>query len=156
MRTSGPMPSTKNNSREIVCVCTNLKIASRAAARVLDGALAPLELNSTQYAILINISRHQPLSNVSLAELLGMDRTTLYRASEILARRSLIRIERAPSGNVHILRLSKQGERLTKKAKGEWEKVQGTFLSQFGAERYQAFLFMLREVQAYFSPAQDL
>jgi len=56
--------------KKIQCACPNLKMASWVVGRAYDSALASSDLNSTQYSILINIFRCEPVSQMSLADLL--------------------------------------------------------------------------------------
>lgn len=71
----------------IQCACTNLKMASRVVGRAYDAFLAPFDLNVTQYAILVNVSRYQPVSQMKLAAHLNLERTTLYREVAPLAKK---------------------------------------------------------------------
>ena len=48
-----------------------------ALARLRDDALEPTGLNATQYAVLVNIERYQPVPQMTLAEHLELERTTL-------------------------------------------------------------------------------
>ena len=52
----------------ILCACTNLKMTARVVGRAYDDALAAAGLNVTQYAILVNVDRHQPISIMKLGK----------------------------------------------------------------------------------------
>ncbi len=132
---------------QIQCACTNLKIASRAAGRVWDKALSTTDVNSTQYAILRNIARHQPIANMKLAELLGMERTTLYRAVALLERQDLVSSEAAPEGRSKLLRLTSKGITVTEDARGAWEDAQARLVKKLGSQKWAEFLSTLRIIQ---------
>src|ERR1700754_2759041 len=70
---SPPTPSRSD------CSATALRKASRKVAQLFDEALAPCGLRSTQYSILVEISRHEgdPPTLQALADTLVMDRSTL-------------------------------------------------------------------------------
>jgi DNA-binding MarR family transcriptional regulator len=135
----------------ISCACTNLKMASRIVGRAYDEALSDLEINSTQYAILVNVGRYQPISQIKLADHLGLERTSLYRAVGILEKQGLIESESLGEGVTKILKLKSKGTELVSHAKPRWERVQNSFLQAFGRERWQDFLSTLGEVRAHFS-----
>ena len=75
-----------------VCVCTNLRMATRVVTRLYDDALAPCGIGVNQFAILRWL-RFAPLSISELAAKLQMDRTTLARDVQVLDRRGLLSIE---------------------------------------------------------------
>jgi DNA-binding MarR family transcriptional regulator len=128
------MPSgEKTMTSPIVCACTNLKMAARAAGRHYDEALAPAGINSTQYAILANIERRDEIASMELARLLMLERTTLYRALAILRRRGLISF-RPGKGREQFLSLTAEGRALHSAAEPRWEKAQQGFTARFGEE----------------------
>ena len=98
--------------KKIHCACTNLKMASRVVGRAYDSALASSDLTSTQYSILITIFRYQPVSQMSLADLLEMERTTLYRAVHILEKRGWVKSTSSGGGITKILELTTSGEKI--------------------------------------------
>ncbi|MBS0549664.1 MAG: winged helix-turn-helix transcriptional regulator [Proteobacteria bacterium] len=59
------------------CLCFATQRAARALARRFDAALRPVGLTSGQYSLLMSLNRPEPPSLGAVAELLGMDRTTL-------------------------------------------------------------------------------
>lgn len=61
------------------CVCLGLQRAARNVARHYDEALRPTGLTSGQFTILSSLLRDKPMPLGALAELLGLDRTTLNR-----------------------------------------------------------------------------
>jgi DNA-binding MarR family transcriptional regulator len=140
----------------IVCACTNLKIAGRSAGRAWDDALAPAGVNHTQYAILINILRRQPVTAMTLVELLSMDRTTLYRAVSVLQRQGLVTCEPSGHGKTLLLQLTPQGRKTTDQAWREWRKIQQRFIETFGVDRWDEFLHSLRAAQDVFASLLEL
>ena len=73
------------------CACSQLRRTARAASAIYDRYLAPVGLTVTQYAILVNIGRADRISRTDLADLMGMERTTLTRNLQPLERQSLIK-----------------------------------------------------------------
>ncbi|WP_164871775.1 MarR family winged helix-turn-helix transcriptional regulator [Solirhodobacter olei] len=108
-------------------------MAARATGRLYDRALAPFDLNAMQFAILNNIGRRGAVPTMDLAEMLSLERTTLYRALSVLQRRNLIATEPG-HGREQILSLTDSGQSLRKDAGAAWEEVQENFVSAFGSE----------------------
>ena len=134
----------------IQCACTNLKMAGRIVGRVYDRALAPAGVTVTQYAILINVHRYQPISQMRLATHLGIERTTLYRAVDLLARHGLLTATPTGEGVTKVLALTPRGAQVTRQACSLWERIQQEFQRTFGSARWTAFLHTLAEIRQHF------
>jgi DNA-binding MarR family transcriptional regulator len=107
------------------CFCLNLKRAARAVARRYDEALEPVDLRNGQYSTLTAIAGLQPVSMQVLAEMLGMDRTTLTATLKPLQRRGLISIHLDTADRrSRILGLTDEGAALLREAFPLWKKVQ--------------------------------
>jgi DNA-binding MarR family transcriptional regulator len=107
------------------CFCLTLKRAARAVARRYDEALEPVDLTNGQYSTLMAIAGRQPVSMQVLAEMLGMDRTTLTATLKPLQRRGLISIHLDTSDRrSRILSLTDEGAVLLREAIPLWKKVQ--------------------------------
>lgn len=125
--------------KKIQCACTNLKMASWVVGRAYDSALASSDLNSTQYSILINIFRCEPVSQMSLADLLQMERTPLYRAVPILEKKGWVKSTSSGGGAAKILELTTSGKKITTQAQNKWEAIQNSFETAFGTKKWQEF-----------------
>jgi len=145
---------TLNETKEleaIQCVCTNIKMASRVVGRAYDSAVAEIGLNIIQYSILINVSRYEPISQIQLADHLAMERTTLYRAIDILHREGLLKTESASKGPALNIRLTSKGKTLTVEAKKKWKRLHDSFIKKFGETGLQTLNQMLSETREHFS-----
>lgn len=136
--------------RPIKCICTNLKMASRLVTRVYDSALESLGINVIQYSILINIYRYQPLALSVLAQRLEMDRTTLYRALDILEKYGHIKTTASDEGVSKFVQLTPQGKTLTLKAEGIWKKLHQEFIDTFGENKLQQFNKNLESIRKHY------
>lgn len=134
----------------IRCACTNLKMTARVVGRAYDQALAPAGLNATQYAILVNVARYQPISQVGLAEHLGLERTSLYRAVELMEKKRWLRTTPLGEGVTRMVEVTPAGAEKLAKARPLWEKAQAPFVRKFGAARWESFLEVLEEIRAHF------
>ncbi|MBP0618190.1 MarR family winged helix-turn-helix transcriptional regulator [Jiella mangrovi] len=74
------------------CLCLHSQRAARAIARKFDEAFRPLDLKSGQFSILMSLNRPEPPTLGEVAQLLGMDRTTLTANLKPLERRGLVNV----------------------------------------------------------------
>ena len=136
----------------IQCACTALKRTARIVGRAYDAGLAAAGVSVTQYAILANIQRYAPISQMRLATHLGLERTTLYRTVESLGTRGWLTATPTGEGVTKVaLTLTPAGTQVIARARRAWQQVQQGFEDTFGATRWGAFLATLDEIQAYFS-----
>jgi DNA-binding MarR family transcriptional regulator len=108
------------------CLCLHMQRAARKLARRFDLALEPTGLTNGQFSMLISLNRPDgpeiPVATVSnVAELLGMDRTTVTAAARVLSRRKLLNIQVQPGDRrKKVLRLTKSGLKLLAAAVPIW------------------------------------
>src|ERR1700738_3737737 len=74
------------------CNCLALRQAARHVTQFYDQCLASAGLRTTQFSILAKLQRLGPLTSSSLAAALVMDRTTLGRNLQPLAREGLVAV----------------------------------------------------------------
>src|ERR1700756_4819307 len=83
------------------CLCLHVQRAARALARRFDRALKPVGLTNGQFSLLMSLNRPDlpgvPRATVgNVADLLGIDRTTLTAAARVLVRRDLMAVRMEP------------------------------------------------------------
>jgi DNA-binding MarR family transcriptional regulator len=135
----------------IRCACTSFKMTARVLGRAYDEALAPSGLNATQYAILVNVDRYQPISQMDLADHLGLERTSLYRAVELMEKKRWLRTTPLGEGVTKLVELASSGETRLAQARPLWEGAQAPFVRKFGKERWDALLDVLEEIRGHFA-----
>lgn len=103
------------------CLCLHAQRAARTLARRFDDALRPFGLTNQQFSLLMSLNRPQPPAIGPVAELLGMDRTTLTAALKPLERRGLAQTVVDPTDRRgrNIL-LTAEGEALLAEAVSVW------------------------------------
>ena len=107
------------------CLILNLRRAARLVSRRYDEALRPLGITVGQFSILSTLLGGRPLPMTKIAELLGMDRTTLTRNLRPLRRRHLLTsIDDPADKRSHQVALTAAGKDLMTEAIPLWEKVQ--------------------------------
>nr|WP_047168780.1 MarR family winged helix-turn-helix transcriptional regulator [Sphingomonas sp. Y57] len=103
------------------CLCLHAQRAARLLARRFDESLRPVGLTNQQFSLLMSLNRPQAPTIGVVAELLGMDRTTLTAALKPLERRGLaaIVVDPADRRGRNIL-LTPEGEALLAEAVPIW------------------------------------
>jgi len=79
-----------NRSQAVVrlpCASANLRRAARVVTQFYEEALRPTGMRSTQFTLLQALTHAPGISQKQLAELLGMDSTTLTRTLALLRKR---------------------------------------------------------------------
>ena len=106
------------------CLCLHVQRAARALARRFDDGLRPVGLTNGQFSLMMSLNRAEPPGMVSVASMLGMDRTTLTAALKPLRRRGLLRIaaDRADRRG-RIVILTPKGRRLLARAVPVWKGI---------------------------------
>ncbi|MET3472444.1 DNA-binding MarR family transcriptional regulator [Novosphingobium sp. 1529] len=119
----------------MACACNALRKAARAMTRFYDEVMEGSALSLTQFAVLRNIARHEPVPLMDLAHVLVMDRTTLYRTLKPLEREGWIAVAEG-KGRAKQARLTAQGRDAVANSQGAWEEAQRRMIGAFGPERW--------------------
>ena len=122
--------------REIVetCVCNKVRMAARSVTSAYDEALRPVGLRATQFAVLAAVGMDGSVSITALAQLLGMDRSTLSRNLGPLEKSGLIKIGGEGWRRSRTLEITKKGQSQIAKAAPLWEKAQEALRRKLGGQ----------------------
>ncbi|AZO78007.1 MULTISPECIES: MarR family winged helix-turn-helix transcriptional regulator [unclassified Bosea (in: a-proteobacteria)] len=127
------------------CFCMNLRKAARLIARRYDEALRPLGLTSGQFSILAALLRPGPVPLGALADVLGMERTTLNRNLRPLEKLKLVETIPDPAdARVRGLRLTGAGREMAAKAVPLWQRAQEEANGRLGGADWPALRSQLR------------
>ena len=127
------------------CACFQLRRASRAVTHLYDAALQPAGLRSTQFVILAVIRVEEPVRQDALADVLGMERSTLSRNLKPLTTSGFIARARTPGERATRLQLTAKGRRKVTEAVPLWAEVQGSFTEQMGSSRWDVLRRRLKD-----------
>jgi DNA-binding MarR family transcriptional regulator len=139
------------------CLCLHVQRTARALARRFDAALKPVGLTNGQFSLLMSLNRPDapgvPKATVgSVAELLGMDRTTLTAAARVLYDRGLLTLEsEAGDRRSKVLKLTVEGRRVLASAVPIWTREHAAIEGELGegeAKRLRRDLRMLEKSSA--------
>lgn len=122
------------------CACFNLRKAARAVTQLYDEALRPADLRATQFALLTATRLLGSAPMTRLAEIMGMDRTTLTRNLRPLERQGLIRVRPGSDGRVREVVLTERGQEALARALPLWERAQGRVVKGLGGSRWRRLL----------------
>lgn len=112
------------------CVCLNAQRAARTVARRYDAAFRPIGISSGQFSILAALNQPDPVAIGVLAQILGMERTTLTRNLAPLEQAGLIRSQSsAQDGRVRGLMLTPAGRGKLALAMPLWRGAQAESLA---------------------------
>ena len=102
-----------------------LRSAARAVTQIYETKLSEVDLTAGQFSTLIAIARQEGVTVSTLAERLGMDRTTVTRALAPLERRQIVRIGTSPEDSrAKAVFLKHEGRELLNKAIPIWNEAQ--------------------------------
>ena len=118
------------------CACHRVRTAARAVTRAYDEALRPVGLRATQLSVLVATAADEALSITALANLLGMDRSTLTRSLRPLEAEGLITVGREGWRRSRTLEITEKGRSRLREALPLWEKAQRTLRRKLGDRRW--------------------
>src|SRR2546425_264121 len=114
------------------CVCSTLRMVSRAVTQLYDDILRPSGLRVTQFSILATIARSGEANLRQLEAALAIDQTTLTRSLSLLQRDRVIERVPHPDGRIKAVRLTRKGRRMLDVARPLWAQAQNKVLRELG------------------------
>lgn len=129
------------------CTCFHLRRATRRVTQIYDHELAAVDLSLNQYSILRRAGE-SPRALGSLADELGMDRTTLTRNLKPLLAAGLLVETRGEDARQRLLQLGDAGRTRLEAARPHWRRAQRFIDEAFGSDavaRLHADLEILTE-----------
>jgi DNA-binding MarR family transcriptional regulator len=141
------------------CACTGVRHASRAISRLYDDLLRPSGIQASQLPVLVALARFGEAGArmSALAEVLGMDRTTLSRSLVPLEKQGLLRVARDPGdARARLVLLSPAGERALREAFPLWQRAQQKLRALLGGPGVTDLRRRLEEVVRAIQPDRRL
>jgi DNA-binding MarR family transcriptional regulator len=125
------------------CICLNLRRATQVVTQYYDMLLAPSGLKLTQFSLLHQIRLREPVSITELARVTGLDRTTMGKNLQLLARRDLISLSPGEDRRERIAQMTSEGRQALKMAYPLWKNAQATMTATLGEEQLGKFMSLL-------------
>ena len=141
MSTKIPAPEINFQTTLLVrdsCLCLHVQRAARVLARRFDEELKPVGLTNGQFSLMMSLNRPDmpgvPQATIgSVADLLGMDRTTVTAAARVLFDRGLILVQPdREDRRTKVLRLTEEGRRVLADAVPIWKRVHAEVEKELG------------------------
>ncbi|GLZ88383.1 transcriptional regulator [Metapseudomonas resinovorans] len=129
------------------CLCTKLRRATRSVTRLYDDALEGVGVNVAQYSLLKNLARLDQPSITSLADALGLDRSTLGRNLKVLEGKGLVQLEGGEDQRNRLVSLTAAGQASLDEALRAWEQVQVQLGQRIGLEKRAALMALLDDLE---------
>lgn len=115
------MSSTVDLGATRACPCLAARRHARALTRHFDGYLRPHGVRSTQFSVLAALAQIGPTGRGRLADLLGLERTSLTRSAATLERNGWIETLESGDGRERPLALTDAGRRALDAALPAWQ-----------------------------------
>jgi DNA-binding MarR family transcriptional regulator len=106
------------------CHCLAARREARALTRLYEEKLRPHGLRATQFSVLAALSLKGPTPVSELADLLGLERTTLTRSAAVMERNGWIGEAPSADGRERPLRLTGKGRAKVEGAYPAWREAQ--------------------------------
>lgn len=94
------------------CICTHLRRAARGVSRHYDEALAGFGVNVAQFSLLRHLQRLDRPSITTLAEAMGLERSTLGRNLRVLEADGLVALGEGDDQRNRVVLLTAAGKQL--------------------------------------------
>ncbi len=102
-------------------------------------------MRSTQFSLLATLIQTGPISVTRLADLSGLERTTLTRNLRPLEKRDLVGSETTEDGRVRLVGITKEGERLALELLPAWQRAQASVAAALEGASLPEFLTRPRQ-----------
>lgn len=106
------------------CFCLAARKRARELTRRYEAAFRPYGLRATQFSVLAALAQTGPVPVSKLADILGLERTTLTRIASVMERDGRLSIARGDDERVRILNITADGKRVLAAALPAWQRVQ--------------------------------
>jgi DNA-binding MarR family transcriptional regulator len=122
------------SERLLACNCFASRKATRLVTKLYEDHLACVDLTSTQYSILVHVDEIGAAAMKDLVRALAMERTSVVRALQPLARDGFVVIGAdRDDARRNVVRLTDAGRAKLADAVPVWQQAQAEFESRFGA-----------------------
>ena len=111
-------------------------MAARAVTRIYDDALRPVGLRASQLAVLVAVGNDGSMSITALAQLMGIDRSTLTRNLRPLEKQGLIVVGLEGWRRSRTVEITKKGQSRLREALPYWERAQQTLRRKLGDQNW--------------------
>ena len=131
-----------------LCTLDHLRKATRAVAQINDAALAPAQLKSTQFSLLVTLDKCGDIPLSQLAKVLVMQRTTLTRNIKPMLAKGLVTTKTEQDKRLRIISITEQGKQALQMAQPLWREAQLSLVEKLATQRWSHLIDDLRFLTA--------
>ena len=128
------------------CLCNALRQTSRAVSRLYDEELREIGLPTTQFSLLRGVGRLGEVRQRDLGKAISLDETTLTRNLRPLIDSGWVEASPGDDRREKLIRLTKEGESILRKARPAWERAQKRLRSRLPNGTWSSLLNLLPEL----------
>ncbi|MNH11093.1 MarR family protein [compost metagenome] len=128
------------------CICTHLRRAARGVSRHYDEALVGFGINVAQFSLLRHLQRLDRPSITSLAEAMGLERSTLGRNLRVLEADGLVALAGGDDQRNRVVLLTEPGKALLQAAYPAWEQAQELLVERLGVGQRDELVRLLEQL----------
>ena len=128
------------------CICTHLRRAARGVSRHYDEALAGFGVNVAQFSLLRHLQRLDRPSITTLADAMGLERSTLGRNLRVLEAEGLVALADGDDQRNRVVLLTEAGTELLRAAYPAWEQAQAKLVERLGAGQRDELVRLLSQL----------
>jgi DNA-binding MarR family transcriptional regulator len=128
------------------CACANLRRTARLVSQLYKDAIRPAGITGPQFTLLQALKLVPGTSQKWLAELLGMDSTTLTRTLALMRKRGWLKSQPAKDRRALRLGLSAAGERQYERALPYWQSAQRRLKRALGDKKLDGLIDAVLQV----------
>ncbi|MCU1723058.1 MULTISPECIES: MarR family winged helix-turn-helix transcriptional regulator [unclassified Pseudomonas] len=129
-----------------ICICTHLRRAARGVSRHYDEALEGFGINVAQFSLLRHLQRLDKPSISSLADAMGLDRSTLGRNLKVLQADGLVAMTEGDDLRNRLVLLTEQGKARLQAAEPAWEQAQERLVDTLGETQRDELVRLLKQL----------
>jgi DNA-binding MarR family transcriptional regulator len=126
------------------CIAVRVRLINRVITSLYDEALRPYGLRVSQANILVAVGQLREAKPSAICRILRIEKSTLSRDLDLMRKNGWLTSQPPDGGRNQIVRLTRHGLELVRRAKPAWEKAQSEAERMIGAAGVRA----LHEVAA--------
>ena len=130
------------------CLCLASRRTARAITRIYEEKMRPHGLRGTQFSVLVMLSLRGATPMRQLADLLGVERTTLTRSVAILEKKKWVSAGATKDARERPIRITESGRRKLESAFGAWKSAQELVERKLGAAGAGALQHFAEDLKA--------
>lgn len=129
------------------CHCLNLRRASQSMTDYYNTALAPSNINLTQYSLLKTLRKLEPVNVSALAKAMQLDRTTLVRNLKSIMDKGYIIDLALSAKRDRQLQVTEKGQETLEAAAILWNNAQENIQAYLGQDNLAVLTALLFQVE---------